>query len=194
MPSVAEILFYMRGLWRLFKGDPSAGRYLDFTERGLKRSFWSMALSMPFMMMTTMFTLAEQQHLAFAADIRTVIRTALVEGLSWVVPLVVFGVICMIAALPKSFPRLVIASNWMSLPVNVIAAIAIALIASDLGILSEIVLLFLQVIVLGAFIFEIRIVYVLMENRLMPTAAAIVSASIIALLISDIGMRYIGGL
>ena len=54
-------------------------------------------------------------------------------------------------------------------------------------------LIVFQTVLLGAFLFEIRIVYMLMGEKVLPTAAAIIASAITALLVTDIGTRYIVG-
>ncbi len=193
MPTPGEILFYMRGLWLLIKGDPAHTRYLDFTERGLARSFWALALSFPFMVGSEIVSLSVLVPQTISVGVREIIRSALVQGLGWMGPIVVLGLVCMVSGMPRSFLKIVVATNWMSLPVNIFAALAIMLIATGLQPLASVLLLVFQAVVLAAFLVEIRIVYLLMNEKALPTAAAIIASAITALLITDIGTRYIIG-
>ena len=47
MPTLKEVEFYLRGLWLLFKQDPSGFSYLDLTDRGAVRSFWAILWALP---------------------------------------------------------------------------------------------------------------------------------------------------
>lgn len=193
MPRIAEVLFYLRGLWLLFKADPAHARYLDFTDRGVARSFWALAYSFPLMVASELVSLTRLVQPAVDISVLVVLRTALVQGLSWMAPLVVIGVICVIANLPRAFLKIIVATNWLSLPVNIFAALAIFLIATGLQPFVTVILLVFQTVLLGAFLFEIRIVYMLMGEKVLPTAAAIMTSAITALLVTDMGTRYIIG-
>nr|WP_272210562.1 hypothetical protein [Marinicella sp. W31]MDC2876459.1 hypothetical protein [Marinicella sp. W31] len=193
MPTPGEILFYMRGLWLLVKGDPAHTRYLDFSERGLARSFWALAYSFPFMVASELVSLSKLVPQAFPLGAQSIFRSALVQGLGWMGPIVALGLVCMVSGMPRAFLKVVVASNWISLPINIFAALAILLIATGLQPLASVLLLIFQAVVLAAFLLEIRIVYLLMEQKALPTAAAIIASTITALLITDMGTRYILG-
>ena len=47
MPTLKEVEFYLKGLWLLFKQDPSGFAYLDLTDRGAMRSFWAILWALP---------------------------------------------------------------------------------------------------------------------------------------------------
>ncbi|WP_052699954.1 hypothetical protein [Martelella endophytica] len=194
MPSPGEVLFYLRGLWLLFRGDAGHARYLDFTERGFRRSFWAFAYSLPMMVISELLTLSRLSRVPVEIDATVIFRSALIQGLSWMAPLVVIGVVCLVSGLPRAFLKVVVATNWLSLPINLIAVIAIFLAATGLEPLASLVLILLQVVVLAAFLFEIRIVYMLMGERALPTAAAVIASAMTALIITDFGTRYIVGL
>ncbi|WP_180901183.1 hypothetical protein [Martelella soudanensis] len=193
MPQLAEVLFYMRGLWLLFRADPAHARHLDFTDRGVARSFWALAYSFPLMVASELVSLTRLMQPAVDLTLTALVRTALIQGLSWMAPLVVLGVVCMVSGLPRAFLKIIVATNWLSLPVNIFAALAIFLIATGLQPLASIVLVVFQTVLLGAFLFEIRIVYMLLNEKVLPTAAAIIASAITALLVTDIGTRYIIG-
>jgi len=193
LPLLAEVLFYLRGLWLLFKADPAHARYLDFTERGVARSFWALAYCLPLMVASELVSLTRLVQPPIDLTLVTLLRTTLIQGLSWMAPLVVLGVVCMVSGLPRAFLKIIVATNWLSLPVNIFAALAIFLIATGLQPLATIVLIVFQTVLLGAFLFEIRIVYMLMDEKVLPTAAAIIASAITALLVTDIGTRYIVG-
>ncbi|WP_319517295.1 hypothetical protein [uncultured Martelella sp.] len=193
MPTPGEILFYMRGLWLLIKANPAHTRYLDFTERGLARSFWALAYSFPFMVASELVSLSRLMPQTVTVSAQTIFRSALVQGLGWMGPIVVLGVVCMVSGMPRSFLKIVVTTNWISLPINIFAALAIFLIATGLQPLASILLLLFQAVVLAAFLLEIRIVYLLMNDKALPTATAIIASAITALLITDLGTRYIVG-
>ncbi|WP_174802658.1 hypothetical protein [Martelella limonii] len=193
MPRLAEVLFYLRGLWLLSKADPAHARYLDFTERGVARSFWALAYSFPLMVASELVSLTRLVQPSIDLTVMALLRTALIQGLSWMAPLVVLGVVCMVSGLPRAFLKIIVATNWLSLPVNLFAALAIFLIATGLQPLASIILLLFQIVLLAAFLFEVRIIYLLMSEKVLPTAVAIIASAITALLVTDIGTRYIVG-
>ena len=193
MPLLAEVLFYLRGLWLLSKADPAHARHLDFTERGVARSFWALAYSFPLMVASELVSLTRLVQPSIDLTVMALLRTALIQGLSWMAPLVVLGVVCMVSGLPRAFLKIIVATNWLSLPVNLFAALAIFLIATGLQPLASIILLLFQIVLLAAFLFEVRIIYLLMSEKVLPTAVAVIASAITALLVTDIGTRYIVG-
>ncbi|WP_176086614.1 hypothetical protein [Martelella sp. HB161492] len=193
MPTIAEIRFYLKGLWLLFKGSATAYHYLDFTERGFRRSFWAFVICLPFMVLSSLLSLTDSAGNGVAFTGLLVFRTILIQAVSWIVPLVAIALVCHFSGQAKAFFRIVIASNWLSVPVNVVAAVLIIAIALLGPAFLVPLIILLQVVIFGAFLFEIRLFYVLLDDRPLPTAATILASVVTTLVISDLGTRYMLG-
>lgn len=189
MPSVAEIQWYLRGLWLLFKNDPANVRYLDFSERGFRRSFWAMAFGLPCGILSIIFS-ARLQEVAFSINLLFAIRALLVNAIAWIVPLLIFGATCVIIRRRDVFLKVVVATNWLSLATSALFTVMMAIIAAGPQLLAFIIEILLRVTLLAAFLFEARILYILFGERVIPTAASIILSAIATMLISVLGTSY----
>jgi len=114
MPTLKEVEFYLKGLWLLFKQDPAGFSYLDLTDRGAIRSFWSILWALPAILISfAWWRLLYLQRLPDGTGIDTVFffRLALIEACNWLFPLVLLGVLCWMIGIGEKFSSMVVVVN-----------------------------------------------------------------------------------
>ncbi len=121
MPPFPEVKFYISGLWLLFKGDAQGLKRLDLTDRGMMRSFWAFVWCLP-----AMFVYWTGMRYAFLsanpegtkAGLAFYLRLFLIEAINWILPLTLFGILCLLLKTERKFVSIVVATNWLSVPVS----------------------------------------------------------------------------
>lgn len=121
MPRLEEIGYYLRGLWLLLTGRPEGFQYLDFSERGFWRSWWAILFCLPPTLLSwasfRIYYLAQAPegtvtHPSFFA------KLVVVEAMNWLIPLLVVLVMARIAGMAQAALPLIIAFNWLSVPLQ----------------------------------------------------------------------------
>ena len=119
MPSFHEVRLYLSGLWLLIQGDAQGFRLLDISDRGMIRSFWAFAWCLPAALVSWIW-LHELMLKAMPEGTRLgpvfFMRTAMLEILNWLVPLILAGLLCLLAGIQRKFPAIVVSMNWLSVP------------------------------------------------------------------------------
>lgn len=111
----------MRGLWLLLIGKSEGFQFLDLTERGFWRSWWAI----PFCLPPTLLSWASFR-LYFLAQVPQGTETgpsfffklAVVETANWLIPLLVVLVLARVAGFSRVALPLIIAFNWLSVPLQ----------------------------------------------------------------------------
>lgn len=121
MPRLEEVGYYLRGLWLLLTGKPEGFQYLDFSDRGFWRSWWAILFCLPPTFLSwasfRIYFLAQAPegtvtHPSFFA------KLAVVEAMNWLIPLLVVLVMARIAGMAQAALPLIIAFNWLSVPLQ----------------------------------------------------------------------------
>jgi hypothetical protein len=126
MPSYHEVRLYLNGLWLLVKGNAQGFRLLDISDRGITRSFWAYLWCLPAMAVSWNW-----MRLAFLrasppeakTGLGFFLRLALIEAITWVIPLILIAALCLLLGLARKFPAIVVAMNWLSVPFAYAAAV-----------------------------------------------------------------------
>jgi hypothetical protein len=132
MPSFKEVQYYLAGLWLLVRMDQRGFRYLDISDRGVLRSFWAILWCIPPRGITWIWW--ERLYLAAMPPQSSVgpaffFRLGLVEAASWLVPLILAGVMLLIFKTGEKFAPIVVTVNWLGLPLSYLNALLIAFVA-----------------------------------------------------------------
>lgn len=120
MPPFPEVKFYISGLWLVFKGDAQGLKRLDVTDRGMMRSFWAFVWCLPAMFIdwTGMrFAFLSANPQGTKAGLAFYLRLFLIEAINWVLPLLLLGILCLLLKTERKFIAMVVAINWLSVPV-----------------------------------------------------------------------------
>ncbi len=116
MPELAEIQQYLTGSWRMMTGRPDGIKLLDISADGFWNSFFAIAVSLPALIagwVSFAQTLAPDQS-AFGDRLSILLRLAMVDLGTWVVPLALFALVARPAGLSDRFAHYVISTNWGS--------------------------------------------------------------------------------
>lgn len=194
MPTLKEVEFYLTGLWLLFKQDPAGFSYLDLTDRGALRSFWSVVWSLPAILISfAWWRLLFLQGLPEGTGTGAVFffRLALVEGANWLFPVILLGVLCWMIGIGEKFASMVVVANWLALPVSY-AYGALVLLMMFLPALAGLVafLWLLLMVTLIAALF--RIIRMIVGDQLLMVSTIIMVLLVPSMIIAELLERYLG--
>ena len=116
MPSIDDILRYMTGVWRMMMGKPDGIRFLDISADGFWNSFFAIAVALPALIVSWVGLVNElsTDPLGFGSRVSILIRLAMVDIGTWVLPLVILALVAPRAGIGGRFVAYVVASNWAS--------------------------------------------------------------------------------
>ena len=129
MPGLEEVRHYLTGVWLLIRRQPEGYRYLDFSDQGVARSFWALILSLPFLFVTWMWVRGiylSRPPVPADPGFILIFRLFMIDMASWFTPLLLLIGFSILTRLESFFAPTVVATNWLALPLSVLAA-AIAL-------------------------------------------------------------------
>ena len=163
MPPFPEVKFYISGLWLLFKGDAQGLKRLDMTDRGMMRSFWAFVWCLPAMFvywtgMRYAFLSANPEGTKAGLDFY--LSLFLIEAINWILPLTLFGILCLLLKTERKFVSIVVATNWLSVPVSYAYAVMTLLLflipfAAGLIALVQLALLIATIFAISRFVRQI---------------------------------------
>ncbi|KXF78812.1 hypothetical protein ATN84_03335 [Paramesorhizobium deserti] len=114
MPTLDDIHRYLYGSWRMMRGRPDGLIHLDISAEGFWQSFYAMVVAIPPLFAGWVAYAADLARGDDEAALRLsiVIRTAMVDMISWVLPIVAIGLLARRIGISRRFAPYVIASNW----------------------------------------------------------------------------------
>ncbi|NTC81960.1 hypothetical protein NIBR502774_06075 [Rhizobium sp. NIBRBAC000502774] len=194
MPTASEVRLYLKGLWLLLLGDHTGARYLDLSERGMWRSFYSALWCLPAMLVSWLWL-----RNAFLAScppgtktgLIYFFRLAMVEAICWIVPLLLIGMLLFAFGAREKFAPLVTTMNWLSLPFSYAYAVLI-LIAFFLPPLQGLIaILWLALLLSLVFAFS-RIVRFFIRDQSLLVSAIVMTLLVPGMLLSEALQRFLG--
>jgi len=194
MPTLKEVEFYLKGLWLLFKQDPAGFSYLDLTDRGAIRSFWSILWALPAILISfAWWRLLYLQRLPDGTGIDTVFffRLALIEACNWLFPLVLLGVLCWMIGIGEKFSSMVVVANWLALPVSYSYGLLVLLmmfVPALSGIVAILWLLLMITLIAALF----RIVRMIVGDHLLMVSTIVMVLLVPSMIIAEVLERYLG--
>lgn len=115
MLSADEIQTSLAGAWRLMTGKPDGLRLLDLSAEGFWNSFQAILVAVPALIVGWVGVANEiGDPLAASGRFSMVVRMALIDLGSWVLPLAALAVVAPYAGIANRFVHYVVASNWAS--------------------------------------------------------------------------------
>lgn len=194
MPTHKEVEFYLRGLWLLFKQDPSGFSYLDLTDRGAMRSFWAVLWALPAILISfAWWRLLYLQGLPEGTETGALFffRLALVEASNWLFPLILLGVLSWIIGIGEKFASMVVVINWLALPVSYSYGLLVLVMMFLPGLAGVVALLwFLLMITVIAALF--RIIRMIVGDQLLMVSTIVLILLVPAMIIAEVLERYLG--
>jgi hypothetical protein len=194
MPTFREVQYYLAGLWLLIRNDPRGFNYLDISDRGLMRSFWSILWCAPPIAISWLWW--QQNYLSAMPPESEVgpaffFRLGLVEAANWLVPPVLAGLLLLIFRTGEKFASIVVAINWMGLPLAYLNALLIALVAFVPG--SDGLTALLWFVLMLALVFALsRVMRMICGPHPLFVAALTLSILVPPMLLSDFLQRFLG--
>jgi len=194
MPSFAEIRLYVSGLWLLIKGDAQGFRKLDLTDRGMLRSFWAVIWCLPPMLISwnwARLAVLEDSPPGTKLGLPFFFKLGLIDGINWIVPLILVAILCMVLDLRSRFPAIVTISNWLSVPFSYGYAILILITFLLPGSEGFVALLWLALL-LGLVFSLSRILRMIIGPQPLIVATTSMTLIIPSLLLSDALQTFLG--
>lgn len=194
MPTLKEVEFYLRGLWLLFKQDPAGFSYLDLTDRGALRSFWSILWALPAILVSfAWWRLLYLQGLPDGTETGALFffRLALVEASNWVFPLVLLGILCWLIGVGEKFTAMVVVTNWLALPVSYSYGLLVLLmmfVPALAGIVAFLWLLLMITLIAALF----RIVRMIVGDQLLMVSTIVMVLLVPSMIIAEVLEQYLG--
>ena len=120
MPRLEEVLVYLHGLWLLIQGKPEGLGYLDLSERGFWRSWWSLVYCLPPSLLSyvAVKSLLASYHPDIATQSDFYFKIALMDYGSVLITTVIFFLAARIGGFGGSAVPIIIALNWLSVPLQ----------------------------------------------------------------------------
>lgn len=114
MPTLDDIHRYFHGVWRMMRGRPDGLALLDISAEGFWQSFYAMLVAVPPLLAGWVVYAADIARADDEAGLRLniVLRSAMVDLISWVLPILVLGLLARRIGIARRFAPYVIASNW----------------------------------------------------------------------------------
>lgn len=111
----------MHGLWLLLVGKSEGFQYLDLTERGFWRSWWAVVFCLPPTLLSwasfRLYFLTQAPQGTPTGPL-FFLKLAIVEAANWLVPLLTILVLGRIAGFSRAALPLIVAFNWLSVPLQ----------------------------------------------------------------------------
>ncbi len=116
MPAIEDIQRYLTGVWRMMTGIPDGIRLLDLSADGFWNSFFAIAVALPALIVGWAGVVNElgAEPDIFGHRISILLRVALVDLGTWLLPLALLAVVAPFAGIADRFVHYVVASNWAS--------------------------------------------------------------------------------
>jgi len=125
MPGLEEVRHYLTGIWLLIRRQTEGFRYLDLSDQGVVRSFWALILSLPFLFVTWMWVRGiylSTPPVPPDPGFILIFRLFMIDMASWFTPLLLLIGFSILTRLEPFFAVTVVATNWLALPLSVLAA------------------------------------------------------------------------
>ncbi|MER2536670.1 MAG: transporter [Rhizobiaceae bacterium] len=116
MPTGDEIQRYLFGAWRLMLGRADGLRLMDLSADGFWNSFFAIVVSVPALVVgwVGLALDIDPDPAHTSGRIGIVLRLAVVDFASWVVPLAALALVARPAGVADRFVHYVVATNWAS--------------------------------------------------------------------------------
>ncbi|WP_275788049.1 hypothetical protein [Pararhizobium gei] len=130
MPQIEEIVSHLRGVWLLIKCDRSGYDWLDISASGVLRSLAAFLWCLPPMAIGwatwRLFYLANMPEGA-ATGVIFIVKLFVIDSAMWFVPLIIVAALARPLGFAEILAPVVIATNWLSVPIVYAMAVPSAL-------------------------------------------------------------------
>lgn len=113
MPSFEEIQYYFSAVWRTMTGHPEALNNLNTDANGFWRSFYTILISLPPMLIGWVEIAARlTDGDETALRLINTVKLATIDMIVWLLPLLIIGFLSRSLGLERRFSTYVVATNW----------------------------------------------------------------------------------
>jgi hypothetical protein len=150
MPSLDDVLGYIKGLWLLILGNHEGYQWLDISEIGLWRSFAAILWSLPAMAVTWA---SWRLHYLSAMPSGTsvgasfIVKLFIVDLASWLLPILLIVALSRPLGFTTFVVPVIVTTNWLSVPLSYAMAVPAAILLITRGSQQAIALIWLIVLV-----------------------------------------------
>ena len=194
MPSFTEMKLYLLGLWLLVKGDRKGLDFVDFSDRGLMRSFWAILWCLPTILISWFWVrmaMMQAMPIGQAPGPIFFVRMGMLEMANWLIPLILAGALCWLIGLGRVFPAVVFTANWISVPFSYLyGVLSILLMVSHR--MSGFVALVWLVAIIAMVVALSRIFRLIIGPQPLTVAAMTLALIIPSFVLSDFLERFLG--
>lgn len=194
MPGIKEVQLYLTGLWLLLRHDEQGFRYLDLTDRGALRSFWSIVFSAPALAVSWFWLWQNYlQSLPEGSSAGSLyfFRLALIEGLNWIVPLVLAGILAWAIGIGGRYSAVVAVVNWLTLPFSYLYGILILVLLLVPAVAGLVALLWLFLL-LALIVVYMRVIQMVCGGHLLTAVAMTMILLVPTMLLSNAMEQFLG--
>lgn len=186
MPQLDEVFYYLRGLW-LMLVQPAAGlRHLDFSWRGLWRSFWAMLYCLPPILMS--WAAIRMEYLSIRPANATTgpdffFKLAVLEAVVWIVPILAMAAVMMAAGFASRIVAILVTYNWMMVPVSWMLSVYFFLMILSPGDAQGFALIYL-ILTMLALAGEFMVFNVLLDGNKLMVSALLLTNLVVSVYVS----------
>jgi hypothetical protein len=154
MPRLDEIEYYLNGVWLLLRGKLEGLNWLDFSQRGFWRSWWSIAFCLPPLMLEwagmRMYYLSTMPA-GVSAGPSFILKLAIIDLVGWALSYLALAVAMVISGYAAFLAPMIVAVNWLNVPLQWLSIFAsLALIVAPLNSDLYLSIVLMLLIVYGA--------------------------------------------
>jgi hypothetical protein len=193
MPGLKEVQYYLIGLLHLVRGEPQGWRYLDISERGISRSFWAMLWCLPsFAIYWLWWRILFMENVNVGdTGLLSFLRMLTIQYEIWMVQLVIATVVLMWMQRGRHFAKMVVATNWLSVPFAIYGAFLTVLQITMPQ--AAAIWILLEYVELAAAIFATYQIFRTMEDVSTGQAAILVAGTILtSLILGPVMLSFLG--
>lgn len=121
MPRLEEVEYYIHGIWLLLTGRLDGFGWLDFSERGFWRSWWSIVFCLPPMLLNwagvRMYYLSTMPPGASAGP-SFVAKLLVIDVCGWLLSYLALAIVMAICGYAALIGPMIIAVNWLTVPLQ----------------------------------------------------------------------------
>lgn len=194
MPRLEEVHFYLKGLYLLARHNPQGFHYLDFTDRGMMRSFWAIVWCLPAILVSWLWRRAiimDGMPESFRLGTMFYARLTMVEAAGWIFPVVLVGLMLFALNAAKYFPAVVAINNWLSVPFSYASMVLVLIIAILPGAAALVSWLWLA-LALTLITALYRILFLVCGRQVLLASTLTMLLFIPPMLLSEWLMRFLG--
>lgn len=173
---------HIERIWRIVRGDEAALDEMDISSDGFWRSFAAIIWAMPALFFAWVFDARDLMISGVELTmVRIVIYSAIIEMVLWFLPILLLAFVLKPFGLAQRYSHLIIARNWLSVPI-VYAYVVIILLGILLGNTLPIVLAAFVFLLVAIWI-QMRITRISLQCEISLASALVIGEFILLLII-----------